>query len=44
MPMKDTEPLIGHMMPRDDPDNPFNWPLHRRVHVTAVSFAFAFTV
>jgi hypothetical protein len=34
----------GHMMSPDDPDNPQNWPLYRKVYASAVSFAFGFVV
>ncbi|MCJ1482034.1 hypothetical protein MMC06_002196 [Schaereria dolodes] len=41
-----TEPVAGggHMMSPDDADNPFNWPLYRRVYVSAVAVAFAFSI
>lgn len=39
-----TETSAGHMMAPSDPDNPLNWPLHRRIYVSAVAFAFAFVV
>ncbi|OQV06117.1 hypothetical protein CLAIMM_10741 [Cladophialophora immunda] len=35
---------ISNPMPASDPDNPQNWPLHRKVYVTFVSFSFAFAV
>lgn len=34
----------GHIMSPQDPDNPFNWPLYRRVYASAVSYAFGFVV
>ena len=34
----------GHAMSPQDPDNPFNWPLYRRVYVCLASTAFGFTV
>lgn len=34
----------GHMMAADDPDNPQNWPISKKVYVSAVSFAFAWVV
>ncbi len=34
----------GHAMSPRDPDNPYNWPLYRRVYVSLVSFAFGFAV
>ncbi len=42
--MSSEAPLIGHQMPIDDPDNPLNWPLHRRLYATASSSGFAFAV
>lgn len=40
----ETEQPAGHMMSMSDPDNPQNWPLHRKLYVSAVAFAFAFVV
>ncbi len=37
-------PTGGHMMAADDPDNPQNWPLHKKVYASAVAFAFAWLV
>ena len=37
-------PAIGHMMARDDPDSPQNFPMHRKIYVSAASFAFGFVV
>lgn len=34
----------GHMMSADDPDNPQNWPLHKKIYASAVAFAFAWVV
>ena len=34
----------GHMMSADDPDNPQNWPLQKKVYASAVAFAFAWVV
>lgn len=34
----------GHMMLADDPENPQNWPLYKKVYVSAVAFAFAWVV
>lgn len=34
----------GHAMSPQDPDNPFNWPINRRVYASAVSYAFGFVV
>lgn len=36
--------VVGHMLPLDDPDNPLNWPLHRKIYSSVVSAAFAFVV
>ncbi len=36
--------MTGHMMSLQDPDNPPNWPIHRRIYASAVSVAFAFVV
>ena len=40
----DPMPTAGHMMSPDDPDNPQNWPLHKKVYVSAAAFAFAWVV
>ena len=40
----DPMPAGGHMMSADDPDNPQNWPLYRKVYASAVAFAFAWVV
>lgn len=34
----------GHMMSADDPDNPQNWPLYKKVYASMVAFAFAWVV
>lgn len=34
----------GHMMSADDPDNPQNWPIHKKIYASAVAFAFAWVV
>ena len=34
----------GHMMAADDPDNPQNWPVHRKIYVSAVAFTFSWVV
>ena len=34
----------GHMMAANDPDNPQNWPVQRKVYASAVAFAFAWVV
>jgi len=43
-PMDETLGRISNPMPTSDPDNPPNWPLHRKVYVTFVAFSFAFAV
>ncbi|MCJ1382293.1 hypothetical protein MMC17_005406 [Xylographa soralifera] len=42
--MENADVAVGHMMSLSDPDNPQNWPSHRKIYVSAVSFAFAFVV
>ncbi|KAL8951265.1 MAG: hypothetical protein Q9222_002744 [Ikaeria aurantiellina] len=37
-------PSVGHMMSPTDPDNPQNWPLHRKLYASTVAVAFAFAV
>ena len=34
----------GHTMSADDPDNPQNWPLYKKIYVSATAFAFAWVV
>ena len=34
----------GHMMAANDPDNPQNWPVHRKVYASAVGFTFSWVV
>jgi hypothetical protein len=34
----------GHAMSPRDPDNPHNWPLHRKIYACAVSYSFGFAV
>ena len=34
----------GHMMAADDPDNPQNWPIQKKIYASAVAFAFAWVV
>lgn len=34
----------GHAMSPQDPDNPFNWPMYRRIYASTVSYAFGFVV
>ena len=33
-----------HMMSTDDPDNPQNWPIQKKVYVSSVAFAFSWVV
>ena len=43
--MMDAAPTgAGHMLPADDPENPHNWPISRKVFVSSVATAFAFVV
>ena len=37
-------PATDHMMSADDPDNPQNWPLYKKIYVSAVAFTFAWVV
>ncbi|KAF2462132.1 major facilitator superfamily domain-containing protein [Lineolata rhizophorae] len=34
----------SHLLSPSDPDNPMNWPTHRRIYVSAASWAFGFTI
>jgi hypothetical protein len=34
----------GHSLSPTDPDNPQNWPLHRKVYAVSTATAFAFVV
>jgi len=34
----------SHSLARNDPDNPMNWPLHRKMYASAASWFFAFAV
>ncbi|KIW81321.1 hypothetical protein Z517_04346 [Fonsecaea pedrosoi CBS 271.37] len=43
-PMEEAMGGISNPMPTSDPDNPQNWPLHRKVYVSFVAFSFAFAV
>ncbi|KAF2245531.1 MFS general substrate transporter [Trematosphaeria pertusa] len=36
--------MLSHTLAADDPDNPMNWPAHRRLYASAVSWAMAFAV
>jgi hypothetical protein len=38
------EKIHGHMLSASDPDNPQNWPIHRKVYASMVSTVFAFAV
>jgi hypothetical protein len=35
---------IGHHLPANDPDNPMNWPMTRRIYVSLVSWVFTAVV
>jgi MFS family permease len=39
-----TSNMLSHTLGADDPDNPMNWPQHRRLYASAVSWAMGFTV
>lgn len=41
---KPAMPSLGHMMAADDPDNPLNWPVNKKIYVSIVSFAFTYAV
>ena len=41
-PMEDFN--AGHAMSPRDPDNPFNWSLHKKIYVCAASYSFGFAV
>ena len=34
----------GHAMSPQDPDNPHNWPLHKKIYVCTASYLFGFAV
>ena len=34
----------GHIMLANDPDNPQNWPLYKKIYVSSVAFAFSWVV
>ncbi|KAF2690585.1 MFS general substrate transporter [Lentithecium fluviatile CBS 122367] len=36
--------MLSHTLDVNDPDNPMNWPTHRRLYASAVAWAMAFTV
>ncbi|KAF2109930.1 major facilitator superfamily domain-containing protein [Lophiotrema nucula] len=36
--------MLSHTLGANDPDNPMNWPTHRRLYASAVSWMMAFTV
>lgn len=44
MTAQDPIAAAGHTMSADDPDNPQNWPLYKKVYASAVAFAFAWVV
>lgn len=35
---------VSHTLSPNDPDNPMNWSLHRRLYTSAVAWAMGFTV
>jgi MFS transporter, DHA1 family, multidrug resistance protein len=39
-----TTQIVSHSLPADDPDNPMNWPLHRKLYASAVAWFFSFAV
>ena len=39
-----TSEILSHTLGANDPENPMNWPLHRRLYASAVSWAFGFAV
>lgn len=39
-----TSNMLSHTLAANDPDNPMNWPAHRRLYASAVAFAMAFAV
>ena len=44
---QDMQPTAGHMndmMSMQDPENPLNWPIFRKIYVSAVAWAFSFVV
>jgi hypothetical protein len=36
--------ILSHSMPTTDPDNPMNWPLHRRLYTSVCAWLFAAAV
>jgi hypothetical protein len=36
--------MPSHMLAANDPDNPMNWPLHRRLYASFVAVCMAFAV
>jgi hypothetical protein len=36
--------VLSHSLSPSDPDNPMNWPLYRKVYVSACGFLFAASV
>ena len=36
--------LLSHNMARDDPANPLNWPLHRKIYTSAAGWMAAYAV
>lgn len=35
---------VGHAMTLQDPENPQNWPVYRKVYASSVAYAFGFAV
>ena len=35
---------LGHQMSPTDPENPQNWPIHKKIYTSVVAIAFAFAV
>ena len=44
MPGTMTSAMLSHALSPDDADNPMNWPTHRRLYASSVSWAMAFAV
>lgn len=36
--------VLSHSMSSTDPENPMNWPLHRKLYTSACAWAFAASV
>lgn len=44
MPPGISSEMPSHMLAANDPDNPMNWPMHRRLYVSFVAAWMAFAV